>query len=216
MSHDLKAPLRGIEGYAHLLACEHRTDLPPDAAECIDFIGDACMRMNRMIEDILAYSRVQMRPLQTAPQPATELVQDVVAEFAAQVRAGAEVAQDIDPAVLECDREGVMQILRNFLSNALKFAGAHAVARIRIEGRRLPRGYRFAVRDNGPGFDMRYHDRIFQLFHRLPEADTQPGSGIGLALATRAAERMGGRVWAESVAGQGAAFFFELEEGALA
>ncbi len=216
VSHDLKAPLRGIEGYARLLACEHRTDLPPDAAECIDLIGDACMRMNRMIEDILAYSRVQMRPLQTAPQPATELVQDVVAEFAAQMRAGAEVAQDIDPAVLECDREGVMQILRNFLSNALKFAGAHAVARIRIEGRRLPRGYRFAVRDNGPGFDMRYHDRIFQLFHRLPEADTQPGSGIGLALATRAAERMGGRVWAESVAGQGAAFFFELEEGALA
>lgn len=214
VSHDLKAPLRGIEGYTRLLASEHRADLPDEAGEYLDLIGEASRRMGRMIEDILAYSHVQMRPLQPASVQVEQLVHEVVGEFAAQLRAGATVERDVEAGVLHCDREGTMQILRNFLSNALKFAGGSA--RIRIEGHRLPHGYRFAVRDNGPGFDMRYHDRIFHLFHRLPDAGDQPGTGIGLALAARAAERMGGRVWAESVPGQGAAFFFELDEGALA
>lgn len=216
VSHDLKAPLRGIEGYTRLLAAEYRAELPGEAAEFVDLIADASHRMDGMIEDILAYSRIQMRPLQAATVEAGRVVQEVVAEFAAQARAGAVMEQDVEPGAIECDREGTMQILRNFLSNALKFAGSGDAAHIRVEGRRLPGGYRFAVRDNGPGFDMRYHDRIFQLFHRLPEASAQPGTGIGLALAARAAEQMGGRVWAESAPGKGAAFFFELYEGALA
>jgi PAS domain S-box-containing protein len=213
VSHDLKAPLRGIEGYSHLLASEYRNNLPDAAREYIDLIAAASQRMDRMIEDILSYSRVQMRQLKPMRTHARELVQRVISEFEPQLHQGVELEQDIEADTLECDREGVIQILRNFLSNALKFAGKSKPARIRIEGRRCDPGYRFAVTDNGQGFDMRYHDRIFEMFHRLPSGNGEGGSGIGLALAARAAERLGGRVWAESAPGQGATFFFELGKG---
>lgn len=213
VSHDLKAPLRGIEGYSRLLADEYRDVLPGEAREFVDLIRQASGRMDRMIEDILAYSRVQMRQLKPAPTDVGELLRQVLNEFEPQLREGVELAQDVEAAVLETDREGLMQILRNYLSNALKFSRQAGPSRVRIEGRRRGRGYRFAVADNGIGFDMRYHDRIFEIFHRLPNSDDTGGTGIGLALAARAAERLGGRVWAESVPGQGATFYFEQMDG---
>ncbi len=216
VSHDLKAPLRGIEGYSQLLTREYRGNLPEDAREYIDLILLASQRMDRMIEDILAYSRVQIRALKPVRIDVRELVQQVVGEFEAQLREGAELALDIEAGELVSDREGLLQVLRNFLSNALKFSQQQSPPRIRVEGRRQPQAYRFAVHDNGMGFDMRYHDRIFEIFHRLPGREEQAGTGIGLALATRAAERLGGRVWAESAPGHGATFFLELGEGTQA
>ena len=214
VSHDLKAPLRGIEGYSRLLASEYRDSLPEEAREYIDLIALASQRMDRMIEDILAYSRVQMRQLKLMRTDVAQLVQQVVDEFEPQMREGIELERDVESCVLECDREGIVQILRNFLSNAIKFSRGRTPPRIRIEGRRHAPGYRFSVHDNGVGFDMCYRDRIFEIFHRLPSESGQDGTGIGLALAARAAERMGGRVWAESVPGQGATFFLELNGGA--
>ncbi len=211
VSHDLKAPLRGIEGYSRLLAVEYRDALPPEAREYVDLIGAASARMDRMIEDILAYSKAQMRPLKAAPTEVRELLQRVLGEFGPQLNAGVELTQSVETAVLQADREGLMQVLRNFIANALKFSRRAEPPRVRIEGRRVGTGYRFAVADNGIGFDMRYHDRIFEIFHRLPNGDDAGGTGIGLALAARAAERLGGRVWAESAPGQGATFYFELE-----
>lgn len=212
VSHDLKAPLRGIEGYSRLLASEYRGSMPQEAREYVDLIAVASQRMDQMIEDILAYSRAQMRPLKPVRTEVRPLVQQVVSEFEPQLD-GVELEQDVEAGTLECDREGLVQILRNFLSNALKFSRAQTPPRILIEGRRRGRDYRFAVSDNGAGFDMRYHDRIFEIFHRLPSEAGQSGTGIGLALAARAAERLGGRVWAESAPGQGATFFFELNCG---
>jgi PAS domain S-box-containing protein len=213
VSHDLKAPLRGIEGYSRLLANEYRDSLPEEAREYVDTIVVASERMDHMIEDILAYSRAQMRQLKPVPTDVRQLVGQVLGEFGPQLRGGVELEQDIEACVLECDREGVVQILRNYLSNALKFSRDSSPPRIRIEGRRHGSGYRFSVSDNGIGFDMRYHDRIFEIFHRLPSKTGLNGTGIGLALAARAAERLGGRVWAESAPGQGATFFFELNDG---
>ena len=212
VSHDLKAPLRGIAGYSRLLAGEYRDSLPDDAREYVDLIVVASQRMDQMIEDILAYSRAQMRPLRPVRTEVRPLVQQMVSEFESQLE-GVELEQDVEEGALECDREGLIQILRNFLSNALKFSSAQLPPRIRIEGRRRGCDYRFAVSDNGAGFDMRYHDRIFEIFHRLPSEVGQSGTGIGLALAARAAERLGGLVWAESAPGQGATFFFELTGG---
>lgn len=213
VSHDLKAPLRGIEGYSRLLADEYRDALPGEAREYIDLIRQASARMDRMIEDILAYSRMQMRELKPVPTDMGELLRQLLDEFEPQLRTGVELAQDVETAVLETDRDGLMQILRNFLSNALKFSRHAGPSRVRIEGRRHGRGYRFAVSDNGIGFDMRYHDRIFEIFHRLPGGADADGTGIGLALAARAAERLGGRVWAESAPGQGATFHYEQPHG---
>ncbi len=213
VSHDLKAPLRGIEGYSRLLLTEYRSSLPAEAGECVDSIVAASQRMGQMMEDILAYSYVQMRQLKPVRTEVKKLVQQVVSEFDSQLRDGVELELDIEAGMLECDREGLVQILRNFVSNALKFSRNGPPARIHIEGRRHARGYRFAVNDNGVGFDMRFHDRIFELFYRLPSEDEQGGSGIGLALSARAAERLDGRVWAESTPGQGATFFLELNSG---
>jgi len=213
VSHDLKAPLRGIEGYSRLLASEFRNSLPQVAREYVDLIALASQRMDQMIGDILAYSRAQMRELKPVRTEVQQLVQQVVSEIDPQLLEGVDLQQHVEEAVLECDREGLVQILRNFLSNAVKFSRHSVSPRIRIEGRRLAHGYRFAVNDNGAGFDMRYHDRIFEIFHRLPGEDGQGGTGIGLALAARSAERLGGRVWADSTPGQGATFFFELNSG---
>ena len=213
VSHDLKAPLRGIEGYSRLLASDYRDSLPVEAREYIDLIGASSLRMDQMIEDILAYSRAQIRQLKLVRTHIDQLIQQVASEFDQQFKDGADLTLEVEPAVLECDREGMMQILRNFLTNALKYSLESSPPRIRIEGCAVAEGYRFSVSDNGVGFDMRYHDRIFEIFHRLSSAVDYEGTGIGLALAARSAERMGGRVWAESEPGQGATFFFEMNSG---
>lgn len=213
VSHDLKAPLRGIEGYSRLLASDYRDALPDEAREYVDLIRQASERMGRMIEDILAYSRVQVREMNLLPTDVRDLVRRLLMEFEPQLRAGVELQQDVEAGVLETDRDGLTQILRNYLTNALKFSRRASPPRIRLEGRRQGKGYRFAVTDNGVGFDMRYHDRIFEIFHRLPNDDETTGTGIGLALVARAAERLHGRVWAESNPGQKTTFYFEQTNG---
>lgn len=213
VSHDLKAPLRGIEGYSRLLASECHDSLTDEARDYVGLILAASRRMSQMIEDILAYSRTQMREFKPVRTDVVELLRQLVDEFEPQWRGGVTLERKVEPAVVDVDREGLTQILRNFLANALKFSRAAAAPAIRIEGRRVGQGYRFMVRDNGVGFDMRYHDRIFEIFQRLPHAGEDEGTGIGLALAARAAGRMHGRVWAESAPGQGASFFLQFGDG---
>ncbi len=213
ISHDLKAPLRGIQGYSRLLLTEYRSSLPDAAGECVELMATASHGMDQMIEDILAYSCVQMRALNPVSSDVRLLVEQVLNEFETPLRKGAELELDMEPGDLLCDREGLIQILHNFVSNALKFSHDRSPPRMRIEGRRQAMGYRFAVQDNGTGFDMRYHDRLFEMFYQQPGAGEQGGSGIGLALSARSAERLDGRVWAESVPGQGATFFLELNSG---
>lgn len=210
VSHDLKAPLRGISGYSRLLADDYAERLPGEARGHVESILDASLRMDRMIEDILAYSRVQVRELRPSRVDLVQLVNEILHEFSLELRNRVELVKDIEPGVLEYDREGLSQILRNFIANAIKFSRASEPPRIRIEGRTTTGGYCFSVNDNGVGFDMRYHARIFEIFQRLSNNNDQSGSGIGLALAARAAERMGARVWADSTPRHGATFFVEL------
>lgn len=213
VSHDLKAPLRGIQGYSRLLLTEYRSSLPDAAGECVELMAAASQRMDQMIEAILAYSCVQMRALDPVSTDVNLLVERVLNELDPGLRHGVELELDMEPDNLVCDREGLVQVLHNFVSNALKFSRNSTPPRIRIEGRRQATGYRFAVQDNGTGFDMRYHDRLFDMFYQLPGASEQEGGGIGLALSARSAERLDGRIWAESVPGQGATFFLELNSG---
>ncbi|MFP5418072.1 MAG: ATP-binding protein [Gammaproteobacteria bacterium] len=210
VSHDLKAPLRGISGYSRLLLEDFAERLPGEARVYIDSIVDASRRMDQMIEGILEYSRVQVRALKPSHTNVVQLIDEVIREFDQPLREGVELVREIEPGTLECDGEGLSQIVRNFVGNAIKFSRASTPPRIRIEGRTTAGGYCFSVSDNGEGFDMRHHSRIFEIFQRLSSNSAQGGSGIGLALVARAAERMGGRVWAQSAPGQGATFFFEL------
>jgi signal transduction histidine kinase len=116
----------------------------------------------------------------------------------------------VDGGVVVADPEGLSQALRNYLDNAIKFTGDALEPRIEIGAEENEKNWRLWVRDNGVGFDMLYHDRIFEIFHRLHRIEDYPGTGVGLALVRKAMERMGGRAWAESVVGQGATFYLEI------
>lgn len=211
VSHDLKAPLRGVEGYSRFLLEDYGSQLGDEGRLFIGNIRAGVARMGELIDDLLAYSRMERRQLAREPVDLADLVAQVVAERAKEMAAGpVELQLDIAPLKVQADRDGLEMVLRNLLENAIKFT-AHAPApRITLTARRSDTGVELSVTDNGIGFDMKYHDRIFEIFQRLQRVEDYPGTGVGLALVKKAMDRMGGRVWAQSAPGQGASFHLEL------
>ncbi len=174
-------------------------------------IRRAAQQMNQLIDDLLAYSRFERRPLQTRALDLLPLIELLLTERQDDIHKRAvEVHLDLACTTAIADSEGLAQALRNLIDNALKFTRDVPTPRLEIGSRALQGRCRLWVRDNGPGFDMRYHDRIFEIFQRLHRAEEYPGTGVGLAIVRKAMERMGGRVWAESAPGQGATFYLEL------
>lgn len=211
VSHDLKAPLRGIDGYSQLLQEDYGQQLGEDGRLFLENIRKGVAQMHQLIEDLLAYSRMERRPLEATAVDLPRLVHEVVqAESESLIRAGLQVEIQVPPLEARVDRDGLALVLRNLLENAIKFSPGAQPPRIHIEARQEQGQIRLAVRDHGIGFDMKYHDRIFRIFQRLHRAEDFPGTGIGLALVYKAMQRMGGRVWAESTPGAGATFHLEL------
>jgi len=213
VSHDLKAPLRGIDGYSQLLEEEAGPALDEEARGFVKRIRRGVKQMGELINDLLDYSRMERRAMDPQPLDLHATVQRVLDEFGADIdRSRAEVRLTLAPMRLRLDREGMSVVLRNLVGNALKFAHPGQPPRIEIGARLCAEGQRVWVRDHGVGFDMKYHDRIFGIFQRLQRAEDYPGTGVGLALVAKAVQRMGGRVWAESVPGEGTTFFLEFPE----
>jgi PAS domain S-box-containing protein len=211
VSHDLKAPLRGIDGYSRLLADDCAAALDDDGRILLDHIRAGVRQMQQLIDDLLAYSRLERRELQATPLELRDAVAQVVAEFRQPIEQnGVELTLDVPAARVLADGDGLAIALRNLLDNALKFTAAATPPRIEIGGRVEATSTILTVRDNGIGFDMRFHDRIFEIFQRLGRQETYPGTGIGLALVHKALQHMHGRVWAESQPGQGTTFHLEL------
>lgn len=211
VSHDLKAPLRGIDGYSKLLLDDYGDRLDEDGKEFLMTIRKATGQMHQLISDLLAYSRLERRTLNTSQIDLPSLVQSIVAERQGEINER-DVLLTID---IPCQRvsaevEGLSQALRNLLDNALKFTQNIATPSIEIGGQETETSCILWVRDNGIGFDMRYHDRIYDIFQRLHRTEDYPGTGIGLALVRKVMQRMGGRTWAESSPGAGAAFYLEI------
>ncbi len=213
VSHDLKAPLRGIDGYCQLLAEEYGEQLDGDGREFVRRIRHGVQLMGELINDLLAYSRMERRDMSQEPVELLPLVQQVLDSCESDIRRqGVLVEVAMEPFTLALDREGIAVVLRNVIGNALKFSRDRRPPRVEI-GSRSEGGRRLLwVRDNGVGFDMKYHDRMFAIFQRLHRAEEFPGTGVGLALVAKAVQRMGGRVWAESTVGAGATFFMEFPE----
>jgi PAS domain S-box-containing protein len=212
VSHDLKAPLRGIDGYSRLLESDHAARLDEEGRFFVAMIRKATGHMGELIDDLLEYSRVERgRPVlgPVAPAPVVATVMDGAA---AEAAAGAiALSASVEPALTALgEREGLVLALRNLLDNAIKFTAGRPDRAIEVGARRAPGHVLFWVHDNGPGFDMRYHDRIFEIFQRLHRAEEFPGTGVGLAIVRKAVERMHGRVWAESAKGEGATFYIQL------
>lgn len=210
VAHDLKSPLRAINGYGSLLASSEAGRLSDDGHSCLEKILEGTERMGLLIDDLLQYSRIERGPTAFEEIDVRELTSHLIADFDEEIRRnGATVELAPSCASILADRSGLIQALRNLLGNALKFSAGVASPRVVIACERNVDCCHVSVRDNGIGFDMSHHERIFDIFHRLHRDDEYPGTGIGLAIVRKAVGRMRGRCWAESVPGQGASFHLE-------
>ncbi len=213
VSHDLKAPLRGIDGYSRLLLEAYATRLDDEGRRFLENIRKGTQQMGELIDDLLAYSRLERRTQQTEEVHLQQLLDTLLAERAAEVQSrGATVTVALSCTTVRADRDGLAMALRNLLDNALKFSRDAPRPAIEIGGRNTGTSCILWVRDNGTGFDMKFHDRIFDMFQRLHRAEDYPGTGVGLAIVRKAMERMGGRAWAESEPGKGATFYLEIPQ----
>lgn len=210
VSHDLKAPLRGIDGYSRLLLDDYGDRMDDEGRYLLNMVREGAGRMYQLIDDLLLYSRLERRAVVTSEVDLPALVGQLIAERQSEIQARhVEVLTDIQCARVNAESEGLAQALRNLIDNALKFTPEHG-ARIEISAIPQDNSCLLWVRDNGIGFDMKYHDRVFEIFQRLHHAEDYPGTGIGLALVRKVMQRIGGRVWAEAVPNGGATFFLEL------
>jgi len=218
-SHDLQEPLRMVTSYVQLLARRYSDKLDADANEFIDFAVQGAARMQTLINDLLAYSRVSTR----AEPPKSTDCQAVMAEVMSNLEvaikeSGAQIKCGPLPTVM-ADRGQLSQVFQNLIGNAIKFRGEEP-PRISVTAECVLRQaqdaqgeWLFSVRDNGIGIPLEHKDSIFQVFERLHSREQYPGSGIGLAVCKRIVEWHGGRIWVDSVLGAGSTFRFTLPIG---
>ncbi len=208
-SHDLQEPLRMVASYTQLLARRYRGKLDADADEFIEYAVDGARRMQALINDLLAYSRVGTRGQEFEPTDANAVFDQVVTDLGAAIEeAQAVVTRDDLPTVV-VDPSQFGQLLQNLLSNAIKFRGERP-PRVHVSARLEDDAWLFSVSDNGIGIAPEYTDRIFVIFQRLHSRAQYPGTGIGLAICKKIVERHGGRIWVESTPGEGSTFYFTL------
>jgi PAS domain S-box-containing protein len=215
-SHDLREPLRMVTLFSQLLEERYQGKLDADAREFIHYIVEGGTRMNDLVNDLLEYSRVSSRARPFLPTDMNAVVEDVIRDLAVGIcESGAVVHVDDLPVVL-ADRSQMRQVFLNLLANAIKFRGEN-VPRISVGAKWKDNEWVFSVRDNGIGINPLYSQKIFDIFQRLHSREKYPGTGIGLAICRRIVERHGGRIWVESIEGEGSTFSFtipcEIREG---
>jgi len=210
-SHDLQEPLRAVAAYTQLLAKRYQGKLDADADRFIAHAVDGAHRMQTLIRDLLAYSRVGARGCQFQPTDAGAALDRALAALPLALHeSGAEVTRDALPSVL-ADSAQLSQLFQNLAGNAVKFR-ADQPPRVHVSACRDGPAWRFSVRDNGIGIDPRHAERIFVIFQRLHTRRAYPGTGIGLAICKKIVERHGGRIWVESQPGHGADFRFTIPD----
>jgi PAS domain S-box-containing protein len=208
-SHDLQEPLRMVASYVQLLERRYRDQLDQNAREFIGFAVEGATRMRRLIEDLLAYSRVGTRGRDAAPVEIDDVIATVENNLQqAIVESGAVITRDPLPNVTADDGQ-LVQLYQNLIGNAIKFRSDEA-PRIHLGAWRDGADWILSVADNGIGIDPQYFDRIFVIFQRLNARERYPGTGIGLAIAKKIVERHGGRIWVESTPGRGSTILFAL------
>ena len=215
VSHDLRAPLRGIDGWSHALMEDYREKLDAQGQQYIDHVRAEAQRMGQLIDDMLKLARVTRSEIHWKQVNLTELAQSITVRLLREAPLERQVEFVIQPGVIAHGDDLLLEIaLFNLIDNAWKFTGTRSVGRIefgRIEQEGKPV---FFVRDNGVGFDMTYASKLFGAFQRLHKLSEFPGTGIGLATVQRIIHRHGGRVWAEAQIDKGATFYFTIKEEA--
>ncbi|MEN3974134.1 PAS domain S-box protein [Emcibacter sp. SYSU 3D8] len=209
-SHDLREPLRMVASYTELLAERYGGKLDERADKYVGYIVDGARRMQRLVSDLLALSRVgtQGKPLE--PVDSAKVVKNVIRAMTPTIReSNAQVTAGILP-VVAADEVQLGQLFQNLIGNAIKFRAPDRSPSIIIDATRSDGAWLFAVRDNGIGIENQYSERIFQMFQRLHGRDEYEGNGIGLAIAKKIVERHGGAIWLSSTVGEGTVFYFSL------
>ncbi len=211
VAHDLRAPLRAIDGFSRVLLEEHAPTLPPEAQHYLNAVRRNSQRMGLLIDDLLAFSRLSRQPLNKQLVRPADLVRQCVDELRAeqqgrrvQIAIGDLPACQADPALLK-------HVWMNLMSNALKYTRKQEVAVIEVGSREQAGACVYFVKDNGVGIDMQYADKLFGVFQRLHRPEDYEGTGVGLAIVQRVIHRHGGRVWAEAAVNKGATFYFTFE-----
>lgn len=207
VSHDLKAPLRGIGSLADWIARDQRERLDDDGKEQLDLLLGRVKRMNELIEGILRYSRIGRAKEELVMVDTGLIASDVVDLVAAPEHV--EVIVDAPMPTVRAARTQITQVLQNLIGNAVKFCDKPA-GEVRVSCVDQASHYRFEVRDNGPGIDARHHQRIFQIFQTLAPRDKTQNTGIGLSIVKKIIETAGGSIWVESTVGHGSSFFFTI------
>lgn len=211
-SHDLQEPLRMVASFTQLLGKRYRGQLDADADEFIGFAVDGSTRMQRLLNDLLAYSRVGTRSKPFAAIECDSALSDALDNLKPAIKeSGALITHEPLPMV-RGDEVQLIQLFQNLIGNAVKFQGQEPL-QIHISAQPQDGDWVFAVRDNGIGIAPEQQERIFLIFQRLHHRSEYPGTGIGLALCKRIVERHGGRIWVESEVGKGATFYFTIKGG---
>jgi light-regulated signal transduction histidine kinase (bacteriophytochrome) len=206
-SHDLQEPLRMVSSYTQLLAQRYEGQLDEKAKKYIDYAVDGAVRMQRLINDLLTYSRVSTRGKPLEPIDASSVLGETIGNLYAAIQESRAIVTNDDLPTVRADAGQLLQVFQNLIANALKFHGTDS-PRIHVSARDAGHEWVFSVRDNGIGIDPQYKESLFVIFRRLHTRQEYPGTGIGLAVCKRIVERHGGRIWFESEPGKGTTFFF--------
>jgi two-component system, sensor histidine kinase and response regulator len=210
VSHDLRAPLRHIDGYASILMEQYIKDMPPDARRLLEVVIGETRQMGKLIDDLLRFSRLSRQPLAKESINSAALFREVLEPL--QKEHAARKVEVRFGELPDCHGDGSLlrQVVVNLLSNAFKFTRQRENAIVEIGGRMQDQERVYFVRDNGAGFDMQYARRLFGVFQRMHTSEEFEGTGVGLSIVQRIVIRHGGRVWAEAAVDQGATFYFTL------
>lgn len=210
VSHDLRAPIRAITGFADILVEDHGGQLDEDGLRYLGLITKSSIQMNKLLDALLRYSRLARKFLQPEPLDMNSLVFNALATVR-QLYPNQKVEMEIHPLpALVGDRVLLSHVFIILLENAFKFTRHKPMPKIIVDTRQENEKTIYLVRDNGAGFDMEYAPKLFTMFGRLHRQDEYEGAGTGLATAHRIITRQGGRLWAEGRVGEGATFYFTL------
>jgi len=208
-SHDLQEPLRMVSSFTQLLEKKYKDQLDDEGREFIKFAVDGANRMRRLINDLLAYSRVRTRGKEMEPTDSHSALGEALANLSSMVQESGAIITNDDLPVVKADKSQLIQLFQNLISNAIKFC-SEDVPHIHISAEKQDNEWLFSVKDNGIGIEPQYYDKIFEIFKRLQRDEKYPGTGIGLAICKRIVERHNGRIWVESEPGKGSVFYFTI------
>jgi signal transduction histidine kinase len=208
-SHDLQEPLRMVASYTQLLAARYEGQLDDKAHKYIEYAVDGAVRMQRLINDLLDFSRVGTRGMPMETTDCNAVLEEAINNLAAVIDESGAILTKEELPTLQADASQLILVFQNLISNAIKFRG-EAFPTVHVSAQDQGPEWVFSLKDNGIGIDPQYADKIFLIFQRLHTRQEYPGTGIGLAVCKRIVERHGGRIWVESAPGTGSTFFFTI------